>query len=58
MKTAGKMKEKLEALGWMVMGPARTPGGFKALAGKGPVLMVVAGETETGVLEDLLWLAA
>ena len=54
MKTAAKMKAALEALGWMVIGPKRTPGGFKALAGKGTVFMLVAGETESGVLEDLL----
>jgi hypothetical protein len=54
VKTVAKMKAELEALGWMVMGPKRTPGGFEALAGKGPVFMVVAGETESGVLEDLL----
>jgi len=48
------MKTALEKLGWMVIGPKRTPSGFKALAGKGPVFMLVAGETERGVLEDLL----
>ncbi|HWU87633.1 MAG TPA: hypothetical protein VN253_10185 [Kofleriaceae bacterium] len=54
MKTRADLEAALTDLGWQVIGPTRTAGGWKATIQRGSVSMLVAGSTEIDVLEDLL----
>ncbi|HWU88956.1 MAG TPA: hypothetical protein VN253_16935 [Kofleriaceae bacterium] len=54
MRTVGDIRVALGVLGWEIIGPTRTAGGWKATIQRGSVSMLVTGSTEIDVLEDLL----
>ena len=54
MRTLPEIEAALHALGWTIVGPTRTSGGYKATIQRGSVSALATGSTEAGVLEDLL----